>query len=76
MADVGDLGVPSFGGCNEGGGTLGDRNVYLQDAEHGGTVHSYLPHSVPMPRCRDETRIVDTGEVVGSIGPDITRDSG
>ena len=64
VADGGDMGVPSFRGCDEGDGTQGDWYVYLQVEEHGGTVNSYLPHEVPISGYREGDGILDTNEVV------------
>ena len=64
-ADGGDVAVSSFRRCNEDGGTRGDRGVYLQAAENGGSVHIYLTHSVTIPEYEEEDGITDTGKIVG-----------
>ena len=71
--DRGDVRVTSFGGCNEGGGDQGDRNIYLQAAEHGEALHSYLPLSGPMLVYREEAGITDNRKVVGKIVSDIPK---
>ena len=54
----------------------GDRGVYIQTTEHSGTVHSYSPHSGPMPGYGEEAGIVDIDEVVGSGESGINRQAG
>ena len=61
------MGVPSFGGCDEGGRNRGDRNIYLQAEEKGGALHSNSPHSATMPRYIEESGILDTGNVMRVI---------
>ena len=70
------MGVPSFGVCNEVGGTRGYRNIYIIAVEHGVAVHSYSPHSGPIPGYGDDDRIANTDKVMGSGGPGIPRDAG
>ena len=50
--------------------------TYIQAAEHCGTAHSYFPHSRPMLGYREEARILDIEEVVGSGGPGLPREAG
>ena len=63
-ADDGYVIVTSFGVYDEGGGTRGDQNVYLHLEEHSDSVHSYFPHSVPMPGYGEEAWITATNKVV------------
>ena len=69
------MGVKSFGVCDEGSGTWGYWEIYIQEEEHGGAVHSYSPHSGPTHVYYEEAGIADTNKVMGTGGPDIPREA-
>ena len=71
MADRGDTGSS----CDESYGTQGFWDIYIQDSEHGVTVHRYSPNSGHMNGYGDESGIADTNEVVGEGGTGIRRES-
>ena len=73
MVVIVDVGVPPFGGRDEVVRDRGDRDIYLQVAEHGGAVYRYSLHSGTMPGYGEEAGIVINETVVGAVGHGITR---
>ena len=69
------MGVPSFGGCDEGVGTQVGQNIYLQMAEHGRKVYHYLPQTLHIPVYGREAGTLDAKKVVVAKGPGLPRES-